>query len=53
MSEFREEQAACLAGEQNERDANESPRLAWLRRLAGVPLVVLSVYLVVAHIAGG
>lgn len=26
---------------------------AWLTRLAGVPLVVISVYLVVAHIAGG
>ena len=26
---------------------------AWVTRLAGVPLVVLSVYLVVTHIAGG
>jgi hypothetical protein len=51
--EFRDEEAVRRADQAHDREANDSAWLAWLRRLAGVPLVVVSVYLVVTHIAGG
>jgi len=47
------------AGQEERDEAREATRSsearwkAWLTRLAGVPLVVVSVYLVVTHIAGG
>lgn len=39
--------------ERNEELENQSPLRLWLIRFAGVPQVVVAVYLVVTHIAGG
>jgi len=47
------------SGQEEREEAREehlgaaAPWKAWLTRLAGVPLVVISVYLVVTHLAGG
>jgi hypothetical protein len=50
-SRFREGQEARL--EAKEHASGAAGWKVWITRIAGVPLVVISVYLVVTHIAGG
>jgi len=55
-SHFREAEEARFMEEQEvqeEHPESDTPLRIWLMRLAGVPLVALCVYLVVAHIASG
>ena len=50
---FRESEAARFEEQQEEREENDSELVTWMKRLAGVPLVAVCVYLVVAHVAVG